>query len=464
MMPMTTRSSTRVKAVPVRSACAEPLPVRSGWVLARWRVGDGVSDRAGMVGWLLGTATFHRSVAICGNRWSENKRQTVGRQWEKPNLKRLAELLSDLNGGNVSDMTEEVQSSGVDGSGGAGGGVAGGVVGGVAGGGRVTLAGVAARCNVSAGAVSLALNHTLERSRLKPETYARIREVAREMGYRSDWRGRALAKGKVQSIGLLSARLSPHVTDVYEQMYDVIGETLDSRGYHMHFLPALGTEKRWQEMLEDQRVAGCLVVPPMPVDLPGVLRKLAMPAVLMNVKSDEPLRQLLPDDAGGMRLVMEHLLGLGHRRIAFYEGASTVSHHSVEVRREAFRAMAQEAGVEGEIVRTSFMEFAGAIASRATKVTAVISYKANYALELLHAFWRVGVQVPGDVSLATFDDSWILSRERPPVTAVSVPVNDIGRISANLIVDELEGVREIGTAVTVLPETLVVRESTAGPR
>lgn len=329
---------------------------------------------------------------------------------------------------------------------------------------RPTMTQVAAVCGVSTGAVSLALNRSLEASRLREETYGKIRRVAAEMGYRADWRGRALAKGRIHSIGLLSARMTPHVTDVYEQMYDVIAETLGARGYHMHFIPALGEPNAWREIIEDQRVEGCLIVPPMPFDLPAMLRNLRMPAVLMNVQSDESLPQFLPDDAGGTRMLMEHLWGLGHRRIGFAMSPATHSHHSVGARRDAFRAFAAERGVADEcpVVELDPAALAGNVKRGATRVTAIVSYKGSYAIELLHMLWRAGLVVPRDLSLATFDDSWVMSYLHPPMTSVTIPMNEIARQASNLLIDALERpAADQARATTLLPETLVVRESTA---
>jgi LacI family transcriptional regulator len=232
----------------------------------------------------------------------------------------------------------------------------------------------------------------------------------------------------------------------------------------MHFIPALGDPNAWREIIEDQRVEGCLVVPPMPYDLPAMLRNLRMPAVLMNVQTTEPLPQFLPDDANGMRMLMQHLWDLGHRRIAFALSPATHTHHSVGVRREAFEAFAAEHGIADGCVTVEAEPEALVADLKGGKVnaTAIISYKASYAIELLHMLWRAGLVVPRDVSLATFDDSWVMAYLHPPLTAVSIPMNEIARRSANLLIDALEGpVVEQTLSTTLLPEGLVLRESTA---
>lgn len=331
------------------------------------------------------------------------------------------------------------------------------------------MADVARRCGVSKGAVSMALNRSVEQSRLSASTHRKIVGVARELGYRPSWRGRALSSRKTHSIGLIYGQGVPYLTDAYENMARIMAEALWDRGYHLVFVPVMGEPRQWQEMIEDQRLDGCLVVPPMPEELPNTLLSTKTPAVLINTISAAPLPQLIPDDAMGMGLLLHHLHGLGHRRIAYLRSPVNPKerpHFSMRVREEAFEKWAGDNGLDGDcqILDCNPMELAELLKRGEIPATAVVSYKADHAINLMHALWRIGVRVPDEVSVATFDDSSILSRLTPPVTTVAVPIDEISRKAVALMIDALEGDKAPAPEKLMFAESVIARESTAAPK
>jgi LacI family transcriptional regulator len=171
---------------------------------------------------------------------------------------------------------------------------------------------------------------------------------------------------------------------------------------------------------------------------------------------------VLVDNRGAARDATEHLLGLGHRRIAFVEGPAGL-HTSVH-RREGFEAAIAAAGAEGVRVPGGFEFEAGAAAAEALMddlPDAVLGVNDEVAIGLLTGLRRAGVDVPGRVSVAGIDDT------RPArfveLTTVNLPLYDLGAVAARHILagpDDDAGADDD----VVLAHRLVPRRSTARRR
>lgn len=334
---------------------------------------------------------------------------------------------------------------------------------------RVRLSDIARLCGVSKATVSLALNRE-EDSRLRDSTRQRVLQVARQMGYRPNWKARALASNRTRSLGLVYGQPFPTMSGAYENVGSVVAEALQKHGYHLVFMPLLGSPDNWRSTLSDHRVDGSLVMPPMPEGLGKVLQELDHPAVLINC-DDRNTRapRILPDDEGATDAVVDHLLQLGHRRILFCLGELGQGHYSRAIRRDRFLARMREAGLGDQAVATDEPEsqiaerFAAAMSAGKERPTAIIGVKADRAMTLHHELWKRGVRVPRDVSIATYDDPWALARLAPPMTTVATPMTAIGQQAAEMLVQSVETSTPLEAVRVLVPAELIVRDSTAAP-
>jgi DNA-binding LacI/PurR family transcriptional regulator len=171
----------------------------------------------------------------------------------------------------------------------------------------------------------------------------------------------------------------------------------------------------------------------------------------------------------GGRTAVEHLLGLGHRRIGMLAGRP----HSVAgaARLHGYRAALDEAGiaVDPALIKASDFDFDEAVAATGEllamrrRPTAIFAASDAQALGALEGARRAGLRVPDDLSLVSFDDTAVASMASPPLTAVCQPFEDMGRVAVQTLIQLAEG-RAAPVPRVELATRLIVRESTAAPR
>jgi DNA-binding LacI/PurR family transcriptional regulator len=287
-----------------------------------------------------------------------------------------------------------------------------------------------------------------------------VRAAARAMGYAPSWGGRVLATGKTRQIGLIHAGKSPIITGILGQVLQTVPADLTDAGYRVMLVPVVEDSDAWISQVEGGGLDGCLILPP---TAPSLGRAPLVPTVLINLQMGLGLPTVLADDRGGAALLTRHLLGLGHRRILFLHPEVPNRHYSAVQREASFRESMLAAGAAAEVFAGSVGAAIAVCRRSETPPTAVIVYDHYRAVELLHHLWRAGIRVPHDLSVACFNEAWPVEVSIPPLTTVKVPIRAMAHHAVRLLLDRLAGGQE-DAATVVLPEELVVRESTAPPR
>src|SRR3954467_10421735 len=181
---------------------------------------------------------------------------------------------------------------------------------------RPTIMDVARKCGVSKTTVSVILNDSPASSRVPKETQQRVRTIADELGYRPNWRARALANRRTHMIGVLYAPPMPLVVrGNYEGILAGIHEVLGAQGYHLLMVPLGDRPAEWEEILGDQRMGGAIVLSRLRKDLGELVMRFRLPVALVNADTSLPLPCVVPDDRGGAVDSTRHLIQLGHERI-----------------------------------------------------------------------------------------------------------------------------------------------------
>ncbi|MFB7664150.1 LacI family DNA-binding transcriptional regulator [Kitasatospora sp. NPDC056138] len=326
---------------------------------------------------------------------------------------------------------------------------------------RPTGRDVARLAGVSQATVSLVFSGSESGHRVSEATRQRVREAARSLGYRPQAAGRQLRLGRSGMILLAVPNiLGPFFGRVLVGVHEEAGKhglaVVVSSGWGSATLAEAATTSRFDGLLicsPDDSQLGEL-----PSDTPAVFLD-ADPLGLSGSRA-RPTVEL--DVAGGMRVAVEHLVGLGHRRIGHLR--STHSAYTFRVRQAAFEAAAK--GLEVVEVGVSLNEGQRAARSAAYQLLgapdrprAVICDDDVVASGLYQAAADLGLRIPADISVVGIDNIPVADLLAPPLTTVDLPGEALGRVGVAALAALLRG--EDAPATGPLATALVVRSSTA---
>jgi DNA-binding LacI/PurR family transcriptional regulator len=343
---------------------------------------------------------------------------------------------------------------------------------------RPTLDTVAALAGVSRMTVSNAYNRP---DQLSAATRERVLSAAAELGYAGpDPAGRSLRRGRAGTIGVvLTESLSYAFTDPgLVSFLRGVADELGAAGRAMLLVPTQADLEG--DLVRDAIVDG-FVVCSLRADDPAVSAVLArgIPVVTVGTPRIKGHPHLGIDNAAAAALAAEHLVGLGHRRLAVVGVPTTMplerhgpvveSRRGFHLRVAGFVAAAEAAGIDpGSIIVVNAWNNssdAGADAGRTLleapePPTAVFAVSDVLALGVLGAAADAGLRVPDDVSVVGFDGIDEAAHSRPPLTTVTQDLRDQGQRAARLALALVEGGRPRSPRMT---PSLVVRSSTGSP-
>lgn len=334
----------------------------------------------------------------------------------------------------------------------------------------VTLSDVANRAGVSVSAVSRVLTDAPS-TRVSEATRQRIQDAARELGYRPNYAARALKFARTNAIGLIV----PDLTNaIFTELMRGVEDEARERDYMVLLARAegmTGGEDLIPWLIGEGRVDGVLVQVGDNMrdeDLAALLEG-QLPVVFLNSIHPNGMGSVLLEDDLGIRIAVEHLLGLGHVRIAFAGGVARSD--SAQRREAGFRAAMADAGVavdEALVTREGFEPDAGRAAMRRLSAavhppTAVVAANINAAYGVLLEARAQGLRVPGDLSVVAMHDAWTADSTWPPLTTVRMPLYELGRAAMSGIVERLAAGSAPDLTVRDPAPVLIVRESTAAP-
>ena len=171
------------------------------------------------------------------------------------------------------------------------------------------------------------------------------------------------------------------------------------------------------------------------------------------------------DNAAGARLAAEHLLALGHTRIAYLRGGP--SQYSVAERGDAFAETLANAGVSippeydlpGDFEEPGRTENARRLLTLPNRPTAIFATNDNIALAALRVARSLGIRVPDELSLIGFDDYPLAEHATPPLTTIHHPLAQISALAVQLLIQRIEG-EPIRETAHYFPPHLILRAST----
>ncbi len=336
---------------------------------------------------------------------------------------------------------------------------------------RVSIKDIAREADVSHSTVSRALS---ESPLVSAETRMRIQRLAREMGYSPDALARSLVVGRTLTIGVVVTTIAdPFIAEIVQQI-EYMAQDL---GYSV-ILASSNSEPEREiaavEMLHSKRVDGVIVTSSRIGALyQEHLDRLGVPVVLVNSHSEEAGRytfSISVDNRDGGSVATQHLVELGHRRIAYVSGPSDHAQQSGSddlERRSGYQTVMGQEGIDCDpslVLRGTGSTDGGeralpALLSLAEPPTAVFCYNDMTAIGLLQAARQQGVSVPRDLAVVGFDDIALASYVCPSLTTVAQPIERMGRGAMKMVLDLMEGHGQADVADVVVRGRLVVRES-----
>lgn len=338
---------------------------------------------------------------------------------------------------------------------------------------RPTIADVARLAGVSNGTVSFTLN---DRPGVAAATRERVLAACEELGWTPDARARALSTSRSSALGLVIAR-PPELLGsdpFFAPFIAGIESVLALRG-HVLVLQVIGgdgEERAYRRLASEGRVDGVFLTDLRVQDpRPALLRRIGMPALAVGRQRGGPLLpSVLLDDLGGIAAAVEHLVALGHRRVAYVGGPDDLVHGAD--RHQAWLEAVTGAGlVPGPDLVGDFTAAGGAKATAEAmaadpRPTAVVYANDLMAIAGIHQVVAAGLRVPEDVSVTGFDDVELAAHVSPPLTTVTTDAMAWGAQAATRLLDLVDG-----RAAPALQDTdrdstavrLVVRGSTAAP-
>lgn len=324
-----------------------------------------------------------------------------------------------------------------------------------------------------AGVSTATVSHVLNGTRyVRDETRERVLDAIRELNYTPNAAARSLASGRSNTLGLI---ISDIANPFFPELVKVIQEHALERGYDVLLANTNYDPRRTVSCVEymiERNVRGvAIMTSEMEFSLVDRLAARNVAVVFLDLGPvGIHMSNLNVDYEHGVRAGVEHLLSLGHRRIAYVSGPLRL--RSAARRHDAFaeimdrsRASLQTKPVylEGDFTAAGGQEAARRILAMRTRPTAVFAANDLMAIGVLREFTSAGVRVPDDVSVIGFDDISFAELCDPSLTTIAYPRAEIGRAAVDALLDTIADESSMGRELKVSTR-LVVRESTGPAR
>ncbi|TWD75201.1 LacI family transcriptional regulator [Kribbella amoyensis] len=334
-------------------------------------------------------------------------------------------------------------------------------------GGRVTISDVAALAGVDKAIVSRVVNQ--KAVSIRPETRERVLQAIQDLGYRRNMAARSLRTASTGAVGLF---IPDFANPVYAEIITGAETAALARGYVLMVGSSAVAGHRTRDYLEtlgEGRVDGLLLAGgPISQAEQETLDAQGLPWLLVNRRGRATTRHVVLDDDRAAQVAVNHLVELGHQRIAHVAGPAGAD--TARRRREGYRKALRAAGLEPETALVAAADYTPAGGYEATSAlfasgrrpTALFVANVASAIGVLTAVCERGLSVPDDVSVVAVHDLPLAEHLVPALTTVRMPLRSLGARATELLLenDPQQPVAEVVRD----PIELVIRKSTAPAR
>jgi DNA-binding LacI/PurR family transcriptional regulator len=335
--------------------------------------------------------------------------------------------------------------------------------------GKVTLRDIARIANVSPSTVSRVLNNDANAHMISEETRLRIRTLATELGYRPNPVARALAGGHSHLIGLIVRAIAD---PFFAQLIEELTSCARARGYQLvlGYIHDADEIAQMSSILDMRHIDGVIVLGELQENdeyvLQNLLEQNRFMVGLCRHQTASSLITVRTDNSLGTHLLFDHLVALGHRRIAFLDGSWL---GDIELRRKTYQRCMEENGlaIHPDWIQVTINDVAGGFEGMQRLLrlpeppSAVMTADDSMAVGAIKAAHEAGYRVPEDISVVGFDDIEIAGYTIPGLTTIHQPIDQLAASAIDSILGLIHA-DEVPTehsTIRVTP-TLVVRQST----
>jgi len=334
---------------------------------------------------------------------------------------------------------------------------------------RVDIYAVARRAKVSVATVSRTINRI---PTVNPEYAERVWKAIKELGYIPNTQARALVSGRSRLIGVI-------ISDITNPFFPELIQSFEDEAIDANYEILIGStayDSRRMEVCIDRmlrRNVDAVAVMTFGIEEP-LLERLAaqnIPLAFIDVAPKGPRMSAIAVDYGaGIREAVQHLMRLGHRKIAFIAGPEGL--HSAECRKAWFLDITKEFDLRvpanyiyrGDHTLESGIAGMRSFLKRGDVPTAIVCSNDMMAIGVLHAAAEAGLRIPGDISVVGFDDIHIARFTVPPLTTIRMSCQQLANSAFRALRSHLEDGFEHWPRNLDVTTSLTVRQSTSAPR
>jgi len=325
---------------------------------------------------------------------------------------------------------------------------------------------LAKHLDLSPATISVVLNDSPTAREIPQQTKDRVLAAVKKFNYRPNVWARSLKSKRTFAIGILVHEISEGYGEL---LLNALDDYLSQEGY-FYFVAShrrrMDLLEEYARMLMERSVEGFIVI--------DTVLQNSLPLPTVNISGHTGLQgvtNVVLNHHLAAKLALEHLVGLGHQRIAFMKGQPFSS--DSEVRWQAIQEVARGFSIPVrpeltvQLQDNTFSPVVGypvthQLLSRTTDFTALFAYNDLSAIGAIRAIRERGLRVPEDISVVGFDDIASAAFQNPSLTTVRQPLRMMGRTAARVLLERLNG-GEDPEEVIVEPE-LVIRESSGSAR
>lgn len=322
---------------------------------------------------------------------------------------------------------------------------------------------VARAAGVSVATVSRALTSP---EKVSEGSLLKVKNAIKSVGYRPNLLARNFRSARSYAVVVLV----PNITNpFFSQVIQAIEDRAQQKGYAVLLGDTRESSKREQEYInrvETRLADGVIQLRPQSMNYtPG-----AIPWVTACASRETLGPSVRIDDVAAARIIVDHLIGLGHTRIGVITGPKD-NPHTIE-RLEGYHLSLAAAGIQAEqelVTEGDFTMWSGQNAThkffqmKQRQPTAIFSMNDEMAIGAIQTVRSKGLSVPDDISIAGFDDITYAKYWDPGLTTIAQPAEELGRISMDLLLRIIEG-EQLDDQEVVLPTEFIIRNSTSAAK